>query len=257
MNYFIIGGASLVISLLTFFSGFGLGTLLMPVFAIFFPIESAIALTGVVHLLNNIFKLFLIGKQADKTIVLRFGLPAIAGALIGAQLLLRLADLPPLFSYTLWKNDFSTTPIKLIIAVLLIGFVLMESLPKFKKIQFGPKQMPIGGFISGFFGGLSGHQGALRSAFIIKAGLSKEGFIATGVIIACFIDVSRLSIYTQRYLHGGVPEQGLLLLVATLCAFLGAFVGHILLEKVTFSLVQNITTVMLIGLALALGVGLI
>ena len=35
-------------------------------------------------------------------------------------------------------------------------------------------------FGSGFFGGLSGMQGALRSAFLARAGLSKEAFVASG-----------------------------------------------------------------------------
>jgi uncharacterized membrane protein YfcA len=56
MELMILCLAALIASLLTFFSGFGLGTILTPVFAIFFPIEIAIALTGVVHFLNNIFQ---------------------------------------------------------------------------------------------------------------------------------------------------------------------------------------------------------
>lgn len=47
-------------SLLTFFSGFGLGTMLLPVFLLFFPVDLAIAMTAVVHFLNNIFKTGLI-----------------------------------------------------------------------------------------------------------------------------------------------------------------------------------------------------
>ena len=39
MEYIIICLAALIASALTFFSGFGLGTILMPVFAIFFPVE--------------------------------------------------------------------------------------------------------------------------------------------------------------------------------------------------------------------------
>jgi uncharacterized protein len=46
----------------TLFSGFGLGTLLMPVFVLFIPIETAIALTAVVHLFNNLLKLILLGR---------------------------------------------------------------------------------------------------------------------------------------------------------------------------------------------------
>ena len=41
----LIIGAAFLSSFLTLFSGFGLGTILMPVFALFFPIELAIALT--------------------------------------------------------------------------------------------------------------------------------------------------------------------------------------------------------------------
>jgi hypothetical protein len=37
-------------SALTLFSGFGLGTLLMPVVALFFPLDLAIAMTAMVHL---------------------------------------------------------------------------------------------------------------------------------------------------------------------------------------------------------------
>ena len=39
--------------------------------------------------------------------------------------------------------------------------------------------------MSGFLGGLSGHQVALRSAFLIKCGLTKESFLGSGIVIAC------------------------------------------------------------------------
>ena len=64
MDIIIISLTALLTSLMTFFTGFGLGTILTPVFAIFFPIDIAIALTGIVHLLNNIFKLGLVGKES-------------------------------------------------------------------------------------------------------------------------------------------------------------------------------------------------
>lgn len=41
---------------LTFFSGFGLGTVLLPAFALFFPVQIAVGLTAIVHFLNNLFK---------------------------------------------------------------------------------------------------------------------------------------------------------------------------------------------------------
>jgi uncharacterized membrane protein YfcA len=257
MEIVIIGIASLLVSLLTFFSGFGLGTILMPVFAVFFPVDVAVALTGVVHFLNNVFKLFLVGNKANKEVLLRFGIPAIAGAFIGAQLLLRMTALKPLHAYTIGNHLFFITPVKLTIALLLIVFSLLEVVPRFKKLQFGKNKMMIGGALSGFFGGLSGLQGALRSAFLIKSGLPKESFIATGVVIACLVDFSRLSVYFKRYISSGIHENAWLLIVATLSAFAGALLGNLLLKKITLAIVQQMVTIMLILVAIALGAGLI
>jgi hypothetical protein len=44
MAYFIICLVAIITSALTLFSGFGLGTLLMPAFAVFFTVDLAIAL---------------------------------------------------------------------------------------------------------------------------------------------------------------------------------------------------------------------
>ncbi len=68
MEIVIICLSAFFTAVLTFFSGFGLGTILAPVFAIFFPIDIAIALTGVVHFSNNLFKMALVGKNTDKAV---------------------------------------------------------------------------------------------------------------------------------------------------------------------------------------------
>jgi uncharacterized protein len=257
MDILILCIAALVTSLLTFFSGFGLGTILTPVFAIFFPVEIAIALTGVVHFLNNLFKFFLVGRHADKQVVMRFGIPAFFAALIGAFLLLKMTDLQPLLTYTLGTKTFFITPVKLTIAVLLIFFALMEVVPALRKIEFGKDKLIFGGILSGFFGGLSGNQGALRSAFLIRSGLNKEAFIATGIVIACIIDFSRLGVYATRFLKSGLQENFTLVIAATLSAFTGAYLGSRLLKKITLSTIQIFVTVMLILLSIGIGLGLI
>ena len=145
--------AAFLTSILTFFSGFGLGTILMPVFASF----------------------------------------------AGAWLLMQISGFQPLLSYGLEGKQFEVTPVKLVIAVLLLFFSLFWILPRFQKIQFGKNKLILGGFLSGFFGGLTGIQGALRSAFLIKSGLSKEAYIATGVVIASLVDITRLSVYSKSF----------------------------------------------------------
>lgn len=255
MEYLVICTAAVITSALTLFSGFGLGTLLMPVFVLFFPLDMAVALTAIVHFLNNIFKLVLLGKDADKGVILRFGMPAILASFLGAGLLLWLSALNPLLSYQISGREFQVVPVKLVIALLMIVFALLEVLPGLENLSFDRKYLPLGGIFSGFFGGLSGHQGALRSAFLVRCGLSKEAFIATGVVIACLVDISRLSVYITHFSMAGFVDNRLLLLSAILSAFIGAFIGNRLVKKVTMRTIQVMVSVMLFGIAIGLGMG--
>lgn len=257
MDYFLIGLVALLGSGLTLFSGFGLGTLMLPVFALFFPIEIAVALTAVVHFLNNMFKLALLGKHADKGVILRFGIPALVAAFLGAKALLLFSDLPALYSYSINDKSFSVEPVKLVVALLIILFAVLELSPKFSKISFDKKYLPFGGLLSGFFGGLSGHQGALRSMFLIKAGLTKEAYIATGVVIAVIIDLSRMVVYATIFKSVREGINYSLLAVATLCAFAGAYIGNKLMKKITIETLHTIVAVMLLIIALLLGAGII
>ncbi|MES2862664.1 MAG: sulfite exporter TauE/SafE family protein [Bacteroidota bacterium] len=257
MEYILIPIVALLASALTFFSGFGLGTLLLPAFALFFPVDVAIALTAIVHFLNNAFKLLLVKKHINWKIALQFGLPALLFSFLGAFLLDKITNTNILTEYTLNNKLFQITLMKIIVAVLLIFFALFELLPKLKNLQFPEKYLPIGGILSGFFGGLSGHQGALRSAFLTKVGLSKEAFIATGVIIACMIDVSRMSVYFTNISKVKDTLNWNLLLVATLAAFVGVFFGNKLVKKITINTIQKIVAFMIILFAMALGLGIV
>ena len=257
MEIVIISAVAFLVAILTFFSGFGLGTILTPVFMIFFPVDLAIALTGVVHFFNNIFKLFLVGRNADREVLLRFGIPAVIAAFAGAWLLLQLTDLKPLFSYEIADRKFEVFPVKFIISVLLIIFALIDLIPYFNKLQFGKEKLPIGGALSGFFGGLSGNQGALRTEFLIKAGLSKEAFIGTAVVVSTFVDFTRLSVYASRFSKSGLQENITVVICATLAAIAGAFIGNKLLKKITLKFIQKLVAIMLIVLSLALGSGIL
>lgn len=257
MEYLVIGFVAAFASLLTFFSGFGLGTILTPAFMLFFPIEVAIALTGIVHLLNNLFKIGLVGLKANWNVVLRFGGTAVIGAFGGAWLLLHFSTTEPLLTYSLWSYEFEVYTIKLLVAALMAFFAIFELVPALKKMQFDKNKLLLGGAISGFFGGLSGHQGALRSAFLIRYGLSKEVFIATGIIIASFIDITRLGLYFSRMEGINIEENLAILITAVLSAFLGAFFGRKLLKKVTLAFVQWTVAVMILMLSLLLAMGII
>ncbi|NNJ54836.1 MAG: TSUP family transporter [Bacteroidia bacterium] len=160
-------------------------------------------------------------------------------------------------TYTIGSRLCTITPVKVVIAILMFGFAVLEIVPFYKRLEFAENKLYFGGAISGFFGGLSGHQGALRSAFLIKCGLSKESFIATGVIIASVIDISRIAVYFTKFSQIGIEENFPILLVAVGSAFTGAFFGKRLLKKVTIEFVQIIVTIMIMILAILLGLGII
>lgn len=257
MDYVIICIVALMGSALTLFSGFGLGTMLLPVFGLFFPIEIAVILTAIVHFLNNVLKLFVFGKNANKNVILTFGIPAFLFAFLGAYSLKLLSDLAPIYQYTFAEKTFSIMPVKLIIGILLLVFSLIEFIPKYKNMEFDKKHLPFGGVLSGFFGGISGHQGALRSAFLIRTNLSKESFIATGVVIACLVDVSRLSVYIPQIIENKIALDYKLVALATLSAFFGVYFGNKLLQKTTIKTLQNIVAIMLLSYSVLLILGIV
>lgn len=260
MEYFVVCLVALIASGLTFFSGFGLGTVLMPALAIFFPVPVAIGATAIVHLANNLFKLLLIGRSANKSIVVRLGIPAVAAALLGASLLTYVSSIPVIASYRIGGHVHEITIIKLVIGSLIVFFSCLELMPAFAKISIDQKYMVVGGMLSGFFGGLSGNQGALRSMFLIKTGLKKEEFIGTNVVLAVMVDVGRLVVYGAGLYsdHWTVlTDVGGLVLAAAISAFVGAFFGKEVLKKVTLGAVQIATGMMLVLLGIALSIGLV
>ena len=260
--YIAVALAALVAAGLTLYSGFGLGTLLLPVFALFFPAEMAVVATAMVHGANNLFKVSLLGRHADREVVLNFGLPAIVAAVLGALALGWMVQLGS--SQT---SDFNTeaffviTPVKLVIGLLMIGFALFELMPRFRLLEFDRRYLPLGGVLSGFFGGLSGHQGALRSAFLAKAGLTTERFVASNAVIGFGVDLTRISVYVALFTaaggHVGDFNGWPLVMTGAVSAFCGVLLGKRLLHKVTMASVRTLVGILLFGVGLALVTGVL
>jgi len=260
IEYFIICITSFLISIVTLFSGFGLGTVLMPVFAMFFPIPVAIASVAVVHLANNLFKALLVGKYAKTSVVIKFGIPSALTAALGAYLLSFFSNWLPLFSYHLFGRDFKITILGVVVGSIVMFSSIFELMPRFSRLSFDKGYIPLGGAISGFFGGVSGNQGILRSAFLIKSGLSKEEFIGTGVLCSIIVDTTRLlvygwAVYAQKFAE--VFSKNLIGIVtaASIAAFIGSYIGSKLTNKITFRMLQIIVGSMLLILGFAMMVG--
>ena len=242
MDFVIIGIVSFGATVLTFFSGFGLGTILLPAFAIFFPTSIAVMATGIVHLLTNLLKGTLVRKFVDWSTVYRFGIPAIPTAILGALLL----------SYV------NERTLAILIGVVLILFAILELQPWFQKITFPQKFLPLGGMLTGFMGGLTGQQGALRSMFLLKSSFTPQVYVSTGVLIAILIDIARIPTYVAGIAGSATITKHEISLIAfgTICAFLGAYIGAKSLPKISISYIRFIVAglMVIIGTLLILGI---
>jgi uncharacterized membrane protein YfcA len=250
MSVILIVLVALAASALTLISGFGLGTLLLPVFALFFPVDVAIGMTAIVHVLNNIFKMSLLWRDVNRKVLLRFGVPGILGAFVGARVMLLLGDLTPVN-----MGGLAIQPLSAAVGLLMIFFALTELFPNLLRINLKDGFLIVGGLLSGFFGGLSGHQGALRSTFLIKLGLTKEAYIATGVGIALLVDFTRIPVYISRYAGATLQNEWPTVLAATLAAFVGALIGKRLIPKITLRSVHILVAILMILMGLALVFG--
>lgn len=254
----VVAVVAFVASGLTLYSGFGLGTLLLPVFALFLPPSAAVAATAVVHLLNNLFKAGLVGRATHWPTALRLGLPAIPAAVAGAWALGALGAAPA-FAWSLAGRDFSPSWAAVAIGALLVLFALLELQPWFQKLAAPRSWLPLGGLLSGFFGGLAGQQGALRSMFLLKSGLSPAAFIATGVVIALAVDLARLPTYAAVLAEGGgqLGDRELRLMAAGVAAaFVGAWLGARHVEKTTIGALRRVVAALMVvvGAGMAAGV---
>src|SRR3989337_875219 len=86
INIIIPAVTAFLAAALTLMTGFGLGTILTPVFLLFYDVKIAILIVAVVHLLNNLLKFSLFSRHINTEILKRFGILTITGAFIGAFL---------------------------------------------------------------------------------------------------------------------------------------------------------------------------
>lgn len=251
-SIFLITVVTLAASLAAFFSGFGLGTILMPIVALFFPLPIAIMLTAIVHLFHNLLKTGLLWKKIDWTVALQFGIAAWIAAIPGALLLKIISTIPPLKTYTFHFIHGRISILHIIVGMLLIFFAAIEWLPN-KRFQL--KNLYLGGALSGFFGGLSGFQGAFRSFLLLQEKMKPDVFIATNACIATAVDIVRVAIYSFAF-HKIMAEIQISLLSGALVgATAGILIGMVFVKKITLQFLRNGISLLLFLFGILLIIG--
>jgi hypothetical protein len=232
--------ATFLASAATLLAGFGLATILTPVFAIVYEVKLAILLVAIVHFLNNILKFLLFRRHINKEIFNRFGYLSIFGALAGALL----------------QASMYSTILKILLGITLVILGMGEFLPKNFNLRLSRKADLTAGFLSGFLGGLIGNQGAIRSAYLLKYELGKEEFIGTSAVIALTIDVVRIPIYLRSQLEvmTQVPRE---IVLVVLCALFGTFIGKQLLRRFSSSAFRKIVAASIVAVGIAFVAGIL
>lgn len=252
---------SLLAAFLTFYTGFGLGTLLLPAFALFMPVQHAIAATAVVHLLNNLWKAALVGRYVERSLIIPFGVSSAAGAFFGAWFLAALGTPAVLAVWHASDRTFGITAVNVTVGAVMLGFAILELMPGLDSLSFHKRLAIPMGLASGFFGGLSGHQGALRSAFLSRSVLSPRALVATRCVCACIVDFTRLGVYLgatgAAWASFSDLKQASLIVWAAGSALAGSLIGSRLLDKATMPVLRRLTGVALVVLAIALAAGLL
>jgi uncharacterized membrane protein YfcA len=108
-----------------------------------------------------------------------------------------------------------------------------------------------GGVSSGFFGGLVGNQGGLRSAALLGFRLAPRELVATATASAVIVDVARLPVYL--YTAGPVLASHVPLIAATSTGVVaGTFVGVPVLRRVPENTYRQMIGLLLVVLGAAL-----
>lgn len=215
--------------------GFGVGTSLTPLFALFYRTHVAVMLVAIVHFLSNAFRLALFRHHVDLGLVRRFGILSVVGALVGAM------------AQGMVDSDW----LKLALGALLVALGSIELLPGGAGWHLPRRFDQAGGLLSGLLGGFLGNQGAIRGAYLANYDIPKESFIATAALIAVSIDSTRIPVYLYTQ-WPEVARNWSLLLAVSASAFAGTYLGQKLVGRVSQAAFKRLVNAMIVAFGLVM-----
>jgi uncharacterized membrane protein YfcA len=213
-------------------SGAGIGSTLVPVFALHIDFKIAVAAAAAPHLVGSVYRAWRLRQHVDRGVLLRFGLVCAVASLAGALAHPRVAS----------------HAITYVFASLLVLAGALGLTGLSEKARLGRGGSWVAGAVSGFFGGLAGEQGGVRAVALLGFDLGKESFVATATAVGVLIDVVRMPVYLDTQwtsMRAVLPEIGM----ASAAVVAGTWVGAKLLGRVPAQLFRRLVS----GIILAIG----
>lgn len=196
--------------------GFGIGSLLTPLFAARYGASVAVAAVTIPHALATGLRCWRLRGSIDAKILRQFGALSAAGALAGA----------------LWYTRLGSTTLTGVLGGLLILTAAAQLTRWSSRWHPQGPLVAVFGLLSGFFGGVAGNQGGLRAAALTTFRLAPAGFVATATATGLLVDLAR----TPVYLWSMGPELlpvALPIGLATIGVLVGTLLGERLLLGVS------------------------
>ena len=210
-------------SALTVPAGFGLSTMLTPITLLLMSPHEAVTVVAIIHGIHNAAKYISLRDYVDFEAVKHYGVWLIIGSILGALL----------------NNGVPQKPLLAVIGIFLIILPILTLSERWTNYKIPEANDKIGGFGSGFMGGLSGHQGALRAMFLTRRLRDKMNYAATASILALCVDLSRIPVYLF-FRYDDIMEYLELTIILVIAALIGVNIGKRWLESMKNIWVHNL-----------------
>jgi uncharacterized protein len=214
-------------------SGFGIGSLLTPIFAAHYGVNLAIAIVSVPHLVGTAARFLSLKSKVDRHVFWNFGILSAIGGLIGALL----------------HSRANSPSLSIVFGALLVFAGVSGVTGLGQRMRFGRKSAWVAGGLSGLFGGLVGNQGGIRSAALLGFDVSKEAFVATATAIALTVDGVRMPVYLATQAHE-VFSTWVELMLGIAGVLVGTFWGVRWLRRIPENAFRRLVSVVITALGL-------
>jgi uncharacterized protein len=225
----VTAAAALIAGGIAAVTGFGIGSLLTPLFNLRHDMPLAVAMVSIPHVVATSLRLWILRREVDRRVLISFGLMSAGGGLAGALL----------------QQVASGRILTFILAMLLAlaGIAGLTGLSE--RIRLGRKTGFVAGIVSGALGGLVGNQGGIRSAALLGYELSPAAFVATATAAGVIVDAARMPVYlvTERT---RLLEQTNLIAIAVVGVVAGTLLGQRVLKRLPQSRFRRVVALLLL-----------
>jgi uncharacterized membrane protein YfcA len=219
-------------------AGFGIGSLLTPAIALTTGAKLAVAAVSLPHAIGTSIRFWRFRREVDWKVVRSFGFTSAAGGLTGALL-----------------NTWATSrALELVFGSLLVLAGASQVTGYAKRWRLRGGLAWLGGALSGFFGGLVGNQGGIRTAAMLGFEVNKRQFVATTTAVALLIDMARVPIYLAVE-TATLARMWPTIVVASIGVIIGTLFGEKLLARLPESRFRVVVGVLLLLLGVSFLIG--